>query len=237
MRHYVITSLLICLVFHAGYAISETVSEYIPLQDGNKWTYRTNGTYGVYEKSIYVIPGFTQINGVATKAVQVLGGPYDRDKEYWTNDEGGIRVHGGYTPFTEIGSGTVILEPPMLVANSEMNIGETVSSTGKARFTFSGYGTFLLDYQSSFTLNEITTVTVPSGTYETVRYSGYYRMYGPILGEQFDDTTTITRWLARNIGAIKDTYADIYASETNVLLSTNVKIKPPFLPFLPLLLD
>lgn len=239
-RSLFVGSLFLWLMSQGGHAIGETVSDYVPLHDGDTWTYNATGTYGVYNKTFTVLPGTTPINDVATKAVQVSGGPDDQSIEYWTNDIEGIKVHGSYTPVTEIGSGSVIMEPPMLVANSEMDIGETVNSSGKAIITFDNYGTFFLDYESTFTLIGTETVTVPTGTYETVKDGGSYRIFGFILGQPFDFRVTITRWLAKYIGAVKDTYTHSYGSETHTLISTNVMPPPPpirFLPYLPLLLD
>ena len=190
-RSLFVGSLFLWLMSQGGYVIGETVAEYIPLDDGNTWTYNATGTYGVYKKTFTVLPGTTLINNVATKAIQVLGGPDHQGIEYWTNDIEGIRVHGSYTPVTEIGSGSVTLKPPMLVANSEMDIGETVNSSGKAIITFDN-GTFILDYESTFTLIGTETVTAPAGTYQTVRDSGSYRIYGFILGQPFDFRVTIT---------------------------------------------
>lgn len=241
-RWVLISCLFLWLPLRGSYVLAETITEFLPLNDGNSWTYNASGTYGIYNKTFTVLPGITLINNVATKAIQVTGGPNNQDIEYWSNDTEGMRVHGSYTPVTEIGSGSVILEPPMVAANSNMDIGETVNTSGKAVITFPYYGTFVCDYESTFTLAGRETVTVPEGTYETVKVSGSYRIYGYVLGQPFNYVNNITRWLAKYIGVIKDTYTDTYGSEAHLLISTNVKpppVKTParFLPFLPILLD
>lgn len=238
----IVCGVFLWLISQAGYAIGETVAEYIPLDDGNSWTYRATGSYGAYNKTFAVLPGTTLINNIPTKGIQVFGGPDNLGIEYWTNDSEGIRVHGGYTPITEIGSGSVVFEPPMHTAKREMNIGETVYSSGKAIMNFSGYGTFILDYESNFTVLGTETVTVPAGTYETFKFGGSYRTFGFILGQYFDFTVSDTRWLAKYIGPVKETYAHFYGSETHALFSTNVTPPPSkpsvrYLPFLPLLLE
>ena len=227
---------------HAGNVIGETSAEYLPLTDGNYWTYSVTGTCGSYNETITVLEGTTTINGVPTKALKTSGGPYDQGIEYWTNDINGIRGHGAYLPITEIGSAWVYFEPPMITAKSEMTINETVISSGKATFDFDYYGTYILNYESSSTLDGVETVTVPAGTFETVKGHGTRRIFGSILDQPYDDTSTTITWLAKYIGIVKNTYTDVDCNEVYDLISTNVK--PPttqlparFLPFLPLLLD
>ena len=225
-----------------GYVVGETTAEYLPLTDGNFWTYSVTGTYGTYNKTVTVLPGTTMINGMPTKALQTSGGPDDQGIEYWTNDISGIRVHGAYVPDTDIGPAWLYLEPPMVTASRTMDINETVKSSGKAKFIFDYYGTYILDYESTSTVKGMETVTVPAGTYETVKIRGSRRIFGNILGEPYEDVSTSTTWLARYIGVVKDTYADFDSNEVYDLISTNVKpppVQPPaqFLPFLTLLLD
>jgi hypothetical protein len=216
-----------------------TSSEYLPLESGNSWTYSVTGPYGRYTETVTVLPGTTDINGVPTKAIKYSGGPDDQSIEYWTSDQQGIRLHGGYAPNTELGPATLAFEPPLVYASSTMNIHDTVSSSGNARFVFDYYGTFMLNYESSSTLEGTETVTVPAGTYETVRTRDSDRIYGSILGEPYEDVSSGGTWLAKYIGEVKGTDEDDNGTEVEVLISTNVKPRPtaPFLPFLQLLLD
>jgi len=227
---------------HAGYVIGETTTEYLPLTDGNFWTYSVTGTCGTYNKTDTVLQGTTTINGVPTKALYTSGGPDDKGIEYWTNDNNGIRGHGAYVPDTDIGPAWLYLEPPIVTAKSTMTINETVVSSGKATFNFGSYGTYILNYESTSTLDGVETVTVPAGTYETVKIRGIRRIFGSILNQPYDDTSTTITWLAKYIGVVKDTYTDVDCNEVYNLISTNVKPPPTqlparFLPFLPLLLD
>lgn len=227
---------------HAGYAISETTTEYLPLTDGNFWTYSVTGTCGTYNETVTVLDGTTTINGVPTKALETSGGPYDQGIEYWTNDSKGLRGHGAYLPVTEIGAAWVYFDPPVITANSTMTINETVMSSGKATFDFDYYGTYILNYESTTTLVGVETVAVPAGTYESVKVHGTRRTFGTILNQPYDHTSIATNWLAKYIGIIKDTYTDVDCDEVRDLTNTNVKPPPTqlparFLPFLPLLLD
>ena len=245
-RRIVIGCLILWQMSHAGNVIGETSAEYLPLTDGNFWTYSVTGTCGIYNKTVTVLQGTTTINGVPTKALQTSGGPDDQGIEYWTNDNNGIRVHGAYIPDidseTDIIPAWLYLEPPMVTANSTMTINETVMSSGKATFVFDYYGTYILNYESTSTLDGVETVAVPAGTYEAVKVRGTRRIFGSILNQPYDDTSTSTTWLAKYIGVVKDIYTDVDCDEVYNLISTNVKPPPAqlptgFLPFLPLLLD
>ena len=70
-RSLFVGSLFLWLMSQGGYVIGETVAEYIPLDDGNSWTYNATGTYGVYNKTFTVLPGTTLINNVPTKHPQL----------------------------------------------------------------------------------------------------------------------------------------------------------------------
>lgn len=238
-RQFALVALILCLLSQAVAVFGETATDYLPLNSGNSWTYSITGPYGAYTETVTVLPGTTEINGVATKAIKYSGGPDDQAIEYWTSDQQGIRLHGGYIPMTEAGPATLTFEPPVVYASRIMNIHDTVYSSGNARFVFDYYGTFILNYESSSTLEGTETVTVPAGTYETIRTRESDRIYGSILGESFEESSSGGTWLAKYIGEVKGTDKDDIGTEVEVLIRTNVKQRAtvPFLPFLQLLLD
>ena len=220
-RKFLIGGFALWLFTQAGVVFGETTSEYFPLNNGNSWTYRVTGYEGTYNETITVLPGTTMINGVATKAVKIKGSPYGEAFEYWTNDIHGIRVHAAHIP----GEGWLYFEPPMLSANRTMSIGETVYSSGKARFVFDFYGTYFLDFESHSTVVGMESVTAPAGSYETIRISGTDRIYGYLGQEWYEDVDSRTTWSAKYIGKIKSIDEDLDGREESVLISTNVK--PP----------
>jgi len=239
MRRICLGSLIWWLMLPWGYVTGETVADYLPLNSGNSWTYSVTGPYGTYTETVTVLPGTTEINGVPTKAIKFSGGLDDQTIEYWTNDQLGIRLHGGYVPYSDAGPGTLTFEPPIVYASRTMNIGEPVFSGGNVRLVFDNYGTFILNYESSSTLEGVETVTVPMGTYETVKIRDSDRIYGSILGEPYEDASSGSTWFVKYIGEVKETDEDDSGTEVYVLISTNVKPGPtaPVLPFLQLLLD
>jgi len=162
VRWIVISALIMWLAPQSRYVFAEIVTEYLPLTAGNFWTYSVVGNYGTYDTTVKVLQGTTTINGVQTKALKRLGGPFNGGIEYWTNDAKGIRVHRAYLPDSEAGPGSVTFNPPMVLANRDMSISESVNSNGKAIFTFRYYGTFILDYESSHKVARIETISVPA---------------------------------------------------------------------------
>lgn len=238
IRRITILCLVLWQLSHAGLAIGETTDDYLPLSDSNYWVYSVTATGGSFTVTIRVLPGFTTINNVQTKALQSTGGP-DDGVEYWTNDINGIRMHGAYVPHTDIGPGRVYFEPPVVYARNTMTINETVKSSGIARFVFDNVGEFILKYASTSTLEKFESVLVPAGRFNAVKVNDTLRIFGSIGTEPYDDTSTGSTWLAKYTGVIKDTYADADGSDVSVLTGTNVKPPPPqFMPFLlPLLVD
>ena len=226
MRHIVTGSLVLWLVTLSGSALSETVTDYFPLADGNTWTYRVTGPNGTYNITILVVPRTARCHGQWVKKLRITGGPDVLSNEFWTNDTNGIRLHCANFP-------TIVFEPPAIIANSTMDIHETVNSTGKV--ILPAYGYRVIDYEYTSTIQGVETVTVPAGTFETIRLRNTSRVYGSINGKWVDEKQTDINWVAKHIGPIKVQYS--VDSEEAVLISTNVRPPPPFLPFLPLLLD
>ena len=236
-RKLIFVSLVLCLVSRSGYVIGETVTDYLPLTDGNYWTYSVNGDLGSYQETVTVLQGTTTINGIPTKALRYSGGPYDQVVEYWTNDDEGIRLHGVDYPDSDAGPVSLTFDPPLVTANKVMNLHESVKTEGQVTFDFTNNGTFILDYVSSYTLEGTETVTVPAGVYETVKVTGSLLITGSLGGEPFRDEESSSTWSAEYIGDVKDENTDTNGTETAILVNTNVRPPLRFLPYLPLLLD
>lgn len=229
-------------ISHAGFVIGETAADYYPLVDGNTWTYRVIGPLGAHQETETVLPGATLINGIPTKEIKNTGDPDGDVYEYMTNDAQGIRMHMEYSPASDIPPLWVYYEPPLIVAEATMNIGQVVNSNGVAKVIIEGYGTYYLNYVSTVLVEGTETVVAPAGSYETIKLSYSDRVYGYLLGEWFDYRSTEEDWIAKYIGPVKGILNDSDGIETYELVSTNItpppaKSKPPFLPFLLLLLD
>jgi hypothetical protein len=217
-----ISGLLLCLVSPAGVALSETItaSEYLPLEDGNSWTYRVTEPNDTYFRTDTVLPGTTLINNVATKAVRDTDG----DIAYLTSDENGIKLYRWY--FTFDGE-TVNFNPPVVIAPGTFEIPSQVSGSGTVEFTVAGLGTAILNYTYSNRFVSKETITVPADTYETIRSETTFRFFGDAFGQPLNETLTSTSWYARYIGQVKATESDSEGTLEAVLTSTNVR--PPLL--------
>ena len=193
-------------------------AEYFPLASGNSWTYQVTGAFGTYNETMTVLPGTTNINGIATKAVQYSDG----DVDYFTSDVNGIRYHrnrdASPPPLM-----TVTFVPPLVVTQGTMRIPEIINSSGTVWVTDEMAGTFPLNYTATSATEALETVTVPAGTYDTIRLSDSTNVVGNILGDPFDYTEWGETWVAKYIGIVKQTINDVDGvAETWVLISTNV---------------
>ena len=88
---------------------------YFPLQVGNWWDYFDDGTGAVNRTNV---SGTKSIGGTVAYAFQYAEG----DKEYYTSDTNGIRLHGVYVIDPDY-TGDVFFTPPLLLAPNNAAIG------------------------------------------------------------------------------------------------------------------
>jgi hypothetical protein len=218
------------LVMLSGNVLGETIADYFPLADGNSWSYRFSGP-GYTAPRTDTVTGTVVLDGQNTKEIEISGGPDGLEYQYFTNDSQGVRLHGLLLPDEAV----AILQPPAVIANSTMEVNETVDSSGRARFFFFGIGTILLDYELSSTFQGFETVTVPADTYETIKLRTVFRIYGTIGEESIDERETSIDWYAENTGVIQSQVEGEPGKA--VLLWTNVRDSRVITPILELLLD
>ena len=205
-----------------------SASEYYPLESGMAWTYLQDGLNSVTNS---VLSGDVYINGIATKAVLQSGGEFSGEMSYYSNNENGISEHKEYAPnvFVE-GVGfqdiTVILNPPMKLANATGTIGEVINSSGTVNYTFSGLGTFLLNYESTSKFVQLENITVPLGSFIAAKIQMSLTISGYIYSQYVTSTSTYTMWLAKYIGIVKQT------SNIDGFQSTNELVTINFQPYL-----
>ena len=200
-------------------AFGETIigSEYSPLKDGYSWTYQDTGPFGIYNYTETVLPGTKIIKGVETKIVEDSDGDYT----YATSDINGVRLHGFHFPPDDF----MYFDPPMVLLKGTMTIPDTFASTGLVELIFGSQGTAYLNYTYRVTVEGKEAITVPAGTYETVRTGYELRLFGNTEGTIFDETEVGTDWQAKYIGLIKEVHTDSDGITESVLVSTN--ITPP----------
>jgi PKD repeat protein len=205
-----------------------SASEYFPLESGMSWNYQQNGLS--YTQS--VLPGNEYINGIATKAVILSEPGYSDSTVNYSNNETGIIEHKEYYPnaFYFEGVGyvdlTIILTPPIKIVNATATIGETINSSGTANLTFSGVGTFPLNYNSTSKIVQFENITVPLGSFIAVKIQWSLTISGYIDGEYITSTGTNILWLAKYVGIVKSIFIEDGFQSTSELVTINFK---PFL--------
>jgi hypothetical protein len=168
-----------------------------------------------------VLPGTTPINGVPTKAIQDSDGAIG----YFTSDANGIRVHGALDPSPP--AGTMTLSPPSVNVRGISPVPDQINNAGTASFSFPDLSPlpFVFNYTTTSAVEAFETITVPAGTFKTLRVRDTSHIFGISQGVPFDDTSVETDWYARHIGVVKWVFTDSDGTETAVLTSTNVR--PP----------
>ncbi|MEY2631782.1 MAG: hypothetical protein RIR00_436, partial [Pseudomonadota bacterium] len=205
-------------------ALAITALPYLPLDDGNSWTYQINTT----QANRYVAAGSYPVNGVATKLLKYANG----DEAYLTNDSNGIRKHKQYVAsyyLSGVGyvSETDVFSPPLKFANAEMNVGDVLSQSGKLQATLNaGNGQslqFTLDYSGSSQVLGYESVVTPAGTFNnalkikgSITYSGYAN------GQYLSGSTTEVYWTIPNIGVVRNDTTTNGNTSSALLHSSNL---------------
>ena len=112
--------------------------DYFPLDTGNSWTYENTTTSTSVTRT--VLSGTTKVKGIATKSVRDSLG----ETSHYTNDANGLRLHKEVDH-----EGSVTYSPPIKYSHSELSIGDSIPSRGKATLVMYGYGTFNLNYTAT----------------------------------------------------------------------------------------
>jgi hypothetical protein len=211
---FTLLSLLVLCPNRASATFS--AAPYFPLHTRNAWTYRVNGAMS---NTTTVLPGTTNINGVATKALQ----DSDGSTAYYTNDGNGVRIHRESDPSQGI---TITFSPPVKIVNATTDIGQTVNSSGTASTNVGNFG-----YTASFTVEAFETSTVPLGSFPVVRLQGtltlkgvvsesltiYAASYGGIVKQINVTDTTLTSELTEVMMAVDCPADSLQAAVDNAL--------------------
>jgi hypothetical protein len=83
----------------------------------------------------------------------------------------------------------------------------------------------VFNYTDTSVVEAFETITVPAGTFKTLRLEDTTHIFGTSQGFYYDYWSTETDWLARHIGLVKAVLTDSDGTQTRVLTSTN--IRPP----------
>lgn len=75
------------------------------------------------------------------------------------------------------------------MAKATANIGDKLVSSGIVDVLVPGVGLFPLSYTSTATIVAEERITVPAGTFDTIRFTLTLRVFGNIQGNAFDETS------------------------------------------------
>ena len=190
--------------------------EYFPLVPGSVWAYRKNGTGS---EELTVLKNKTTVEGDRASIVQYSS---DRSQDYYTNDDYGVRLHGGFQPrmyVQEYGYFAVrqTMMPPMTMVQGVPALGQVSHSEGSVRYQVSGLGSAEASYTADFTVTGYETVTVPAGSFEAMKLS-YSLRIGTV-------TETGDLYLGKGVGEIKHTHKISGESTNYELTSTNSGVR------------
>lgn len=171
-------------------------AEFFPTSPGTTWTYLVDA---LKTANVKVLPEVAIVRGVETNIV------INTDTGVsicYTSDSNGILIHRELIPDAYIkGVGTVNLLvtfiPPIRLADGLVAVGQTSYSIGIAQYTILPQRrVFKLNYTASYTLQAFETVTIPAGNLDALHFTGKFAVSG--------DFESVTFYLAKNIGLIKD---------------------------------
>ena len=187
------------IAFQLSFEPSARAQEYLPLEQGTIWKYLKNGRLTVTRE---VLDKEVTVGGVNTRPVRFVE---ENVTEYLTSDENGIYLHREYQPHIYVeGVGWVDIDttfiPPVKLAEDDVWIGRSFHSSGIAQtvvlpenqISYSDYTAYTADS----TIEAEESITVPAGTFDTIRYHESISLYGITL--------SATRYLAKGIGIVKD---------------------------------
>jgi len=176
--------------------------DYFPLDPGTIWQYLKNGQRAVSRK---VLNKEVTVEGIKTRPVKYVE---EHAREYYTSDSNGIFLHRQYQPHVHIdGVGWVDVDttfiPPIKLADGDAWIGQSFHSSGRAETVVQLTGD-IYNFNFSYTADSIIeaqeTITVPAGTFDTVRHHTTFTINGI--------TQFSTLYLAEGIGVVKDVTID-----------------------------
>src|SRR5262245_37323245 len=179
----------------AAFAQPTTTGEYFPLIPNSSWIYDVTDANGSLRVTVTVSPVPTIINGVATTALMSSDG----FTQYVSNDADGVRLHREFDPEAF----DVISSHPLRYAHALANVGDTSSATATVNVNLFSLGVFTLAYTLSSTVEHFETVSVPAGTFDTLRVGAVLTFTGTILGQPINETEAETLWLTRGVGIVK----------------------------------
>jgi len=168
-----------------------TMSEYLPLGQGDIWTYREEDN----ELTVKTVSGTENINGVdAAKIIDE-----DGDYQLWTNSNG-IIWYKEYDADDIPGCGwkQLIFDPPIHASAPVVSVGSTYSANTTLTETNCTGSSSTSSVSYDFSIEGIENVTNPAGT-----FNNCLRIKGILTVNGSTQTNEMTIWLAKGVGEVK----------------------------------
>jgi hypothetical protein len=183
-------------------------AEYLPLIEGNRWTYKmTNGM----EMTVKVT-GFAEIKGIRCASLETSAGG-QTSQEYIATDAGGVRAY-----MLKVGGQEIMYNPPILRIKLPFKAGEAWSST----VTQGG-----MTVQSNFRSLGIERVATEAGSFDCIKIETVTMMPGG------PGQIITAGWYASGVGLVQmhvqtgGEEMTFRLTETNVLPGNEVRPMPP----------
>lgn len=175
-------------------------ADYLPLKEGNQWTYQMSGGVQVTTK----IAGFENVGAVRCAVVETTMG-WQTSREYVAVDEQGVKS------YLSQGQGQEIrYDPPVVRIKLPYRPGDTWQST---------INQFGMSMTTDFQSVGAERVQTPAGSYDCVKVQSTMTVPG-------QGTMTSTIWYADGVGAVHQVMQMAGQEMTITLVSTNVKPAP-----------
>ena len=199
---------LASLVIILGGDLAVAQESYLPLAEGNTWSYLGLGG----ERESTVISGQTEIFGYDVWVMEYFDSDHNEELEnYWTSDEtGDVYLWGAWRGWGQV------YDPPIKMVDAPLEVGKTWSTT------FDRYSLPDLEFVRTetihFEVQEAGVIAVPAGDFEAfniidagdggVEYAG--AVYN-VLGERLQpNQRVVDSWWSLGVGEIQYVSSDTY---------------------------
>lgn len=181
---------------------------YVPDAPGSAWTYRNSDT--LQQFTTVVRPEPELVGCAATTVLETLG---SSTREYLTVKTDGVYLHRIEDSAPPFGNRSIMYDPPLKLANTELIVGDVAESSGTWTGTLAGGVVLVHDYTSQVTVQTEETVWVPAGVFQTFRIFLELRFEGTLA-----DTATF--WVAPGVGIVQA--LSTVGNRNRTLLNTNL---------------
>lgn len=208
--------------FSSG-AIALTASDYFPLVPGDSWTVAWRENTGATGTETQVVGSIVSRCG---KNARRIAADFGDDLVF--SDSTGV----GIVEIIDDDTTVSFCNSTLLVIPSSFSVGTQVTSSGDVTVAIVGEGSGTVPYTATSTVQGIETVTVPAGTFETLKVyaSASGSGFVPNVGNA-SVSADYTWWVAKGIGVVKEeSYASVSAPgfnppsarEVDELIETNL---------------